>query len=136
MQIAVWSSYFFDLPPEEMVKVLNTHGWSCCDFSNEHASQLLNRGDPEKTGLEFKAFADDLGFSFPQGHLELFADIAQPIDTPEQAQAIDSLKKWLDLFSALGIKVGVLHPGGNKLKKEGKLDNNKRYIVFSGGGLD
>jgi len=72
---------------------------------------LLKRGSPAKTGAALKRFADDLGFSFPQGHLYLQVDIAHP-DLARRARNIDDLKRWLELFAALDIRAAVLHPGG------------------------
>ncbi len=70
-------------------------------------------------GSEFKAFAADLGFSFPQAHFDLGADIAQPESSAERQQMLDHMKRWCDFFAAVGVEAGVLHPGGERLWKEG-----------------
>ena len=70
--------------------------------------------------------------SFPQGHFYLCtkghrpedqtgrreADIA-PADDADFTQAMDDMKRWLDLFNALGVKAGVLHVGGKALQAAG-----------------
>ena len=107
LNASVWSSYYVEMSPEDMVKEFLDAGFTATEFSDEHGLMLLSRGDPEKEGLKLKKYAEDLGFSFPQGHLLLRVDV---------------LKPWLDLFMALGIKSGVLHAaGGDDLSPEARF---------------
>lgn len=118
MRISMWSSYLYELSPEEMVLTFTQHGWECTELSTEHGWELLDRGDPAEVGRDFRKFAEDQGFSFPQGHFYLRADIAHP-DEKKRAEIMDDLKKWCDLFADLDIKAGVLHPGGSGLRAKG-----------------
>ncbi len=118
MRLSMWSSYLYELSPEEMVQTFLQHGWECTELSTEHGWQLLDRGDPVRVGEEFRKFAEDQGFTFPQGHFYLKADIAHP-DEKERAEIMDDLKRWCKLFAALDIKAGVLHPGGRGLRAMG-----------------
>jgi sugar phosphate isomerase/epimerase len=115
MRPSIWSSYLIELSPEEMVTQFAAKGWECSELSDEHGAVLLQRGDPAKVGRALRLFAQEHGFSFPQGHLWLMADIAGP----DQPAVLDQLKRWLDLFLALGIRAGVLHPGGHTLLQQG-----------------
>ena len=108
MKTSVWSSYFCTLSPEEMVSAFAAGGWTCSELSDEHASCLLDRGQADKTGRAFSAYAADHGVSFPQGHLWLRCDIAGY----DRQNTIDRLKTWLDLFLAVGVNAAVLHPAG------------------------
>jgi sugar phosphate isomerase/epimerase len=110
MKPSVWSSYFIDLSPEEMVKAFSSKRWVCSELSDEHAAMLLERGKPEVVGKQFKSFAYENNFSFPQGHLWLRCDI----EAPNQTEVVDKLKEWLELFHAVGIHNAVLHPGSTK----------------------
>lgn len=118
---SVWSSYYMDLSPEAMVDEFVKAGYSCTEFSDEHGAVLLDRAasipnGPEKVGLELKKYADNRGFSFPQGHLYLKAELCSD-------EAVDILKRWLDLFVALGIRAGVLHAaGGIELSPEVRFE--------------
>ncbi len=103
----VWSSYFVDLSPEAMVDEFVKAGYSCTEFSDEHGAVLLERaaGIPngaEKIGTEMKKYADERGFSFPQGHLYLKVDLCAD-------DAVEIMLPWLDLFVAMDIRAGVLH---------------------------
>lgn len=111
MKPSVWSSYFIDLSPEEMVMAFERKGWHFSELSDEHAEVLLQRGKPEIAGAAFKNFAEEHGLSFLQGHLKLRCDIAGE----NREETVDLLKRWLDLFNAVGVKNAVLHPGGYKL---------------------
>lgn len=119
MRISVWSSFLAELSPEDAVRRFVDHGFVVSELSSEHGWDLLRRGDPEAVGAEFKAFAADLGFSFPQAHFDLGADIAQPDGSAERQDALDNMKRWCDFFVALGVQAGVLHPGGEGLWKQG-----------------
>ena len=107
----MWTTYFIEYTPEKSVETLAAHGWKHTEIASEHGSALLERGDPAATGESFRQFAADLGFSIPQGHLWLGAEIA-PSDATEREKTIDLLKRWLDLYLALGVEAAVLHPGG------------------------
>ena len=113
MRLSMWSSYLFDLNPEEMVKTFSQRGWSYSELSEEHALMLLERGKTERVGAEFRTFAEGEGFSFPQGHLWMGVDIAAQEET-DRRFAIDNIKIWCDLFNAIGITASVLHPGGHR----------------------
>jgi len=118
MQISMWSSYLYELSPEDMVRTFVQHGWNCTELSTEHGWTLLDRGDPVKVGEEFRKFAENQGFSFPQGHFYLTADIAHP-DEKKRTEIMADLKRWCELFAALNITAGVLHPGGGGLRALG-----------------
>ena len=111
MNKSMWTSYLVELAPEEAVELFAESGWTHLELSTEHGAALLERGDPAATGERFRQFCADLGVSLPQGHFKLSADIARP-DPAERRQELDELKRWIDLFAALGIEAGVLHPGG------------------------
>ncbi len=110
MHKSVWTNYFHDLSPEEGIRLFAGKGWRLLELGNEQAADLLGRGEPETTAAEFLRFCDDLGVCLPQGHLKLRANIALP-PGPERDAELNELKRWLDLFAALGITYGVLHPG-------------------------
>ncbi len=115
MQPGMWTSYLYESSPEDMVVRFSEKGWLHLELSDEHGSELLGRGAPDSVGLKYRAFAEDHGVCFPQGHLWLKFDI-----TAKGASAsLDDLKPWLDLFNALGIRAGVLHPGGKALQDRG-----------------
>ena len=115
MIASVWSSYFYEMQPEQMVDAFTGKGWFFSELSDEHAAVLLGRGQPEKIGRQFRRYAADRGLSFPQGHLWLHSDIAGA----NQAATLDNLKKWIDLFQAVGVKAAVLHPGGQEMMAAG-----------------
>ncbi len=111
MDKSMWTSYFHDLSPEEAVRLFAGAGWTHLEFSNEHSAALLARGEPAEVGAEFLRFCAGLGVRLPQGHLKLSATIALPPGPAREAELAE-LRRWLDLFAALEIRAGVLHPGG------------------------
>ena len=111
-KLAMWTSFLIDLTPEEALEELAQAGWRHAELSDEHGHALLGRGDPERVGRAFRRFAGDCGVAVEQGHLWLVVDIA-PADEAARRQAVDGLKRWLDLYRAIGIPAAVLHPGGS-----------------------
>ena len=97
MKLSMWSSYYHDIQPEDMVVELEKHGYEYSELSDEHSMLLLDRGDPFQAGAEFKAFADAHHVIFSQGHLKLSARLCE-------AEGRKILKKQLDLFQAVGVK--------------------------------
>lgn len=115
-RISMWTNYFIDSRPEEMVELFASKGWFELEFSDEHGHELLARGgDAANVGKAFRAWAQGKGVSFPQGHLWLTADLC----AQDGGKTLDKLKSWLDLYVALRVKAAVLHPGGHTLAKEG-----------------
>lgn len=107
MKLSMWSSYYMDLSPEDAILQLEENGYSYCELSDEHAAVLLSRGDAVETGKTFEAFCKAHHVSVLQGHLFLslrLCDESQPV--------VEILKKWLDLFCAIGIQQAVLHCDG------------------------
>lgn len=105
---SIWSSYYQDQTPEEMVDRFADAGWCATEFSDEHGAVLLERAkergvSPSVVGEELRCYAESKGVTFPQGHLllgvDLCADNAEELLTP-----------WLELFVSLGIRAAVLHP--------------------------
>jgi len=103
----MWSAFLAEQDTETMVRTFAAKGWHALELSSEHSEALLARGDPQRTGDALRRHAADLGVSFPQGHLSLAADIVGA----DAAHWVETLKRWLDLYVALGIRAAVLHPG-------------------------
>jgi sugar phosphate isomerase/epimerase len=124
--------YLRELNPRQTVRLFAKHGWHCLELSECHAHDLAVQGDSAQADEAFKQFAADHGVSFRQGHLpvvwysdnnrgkgrETYFDTA-PASDQACAQALDTIKRWLDLFGALGIQAAVLHLGGYTLRDAG-----------------
>ena len=103
MKTSMWSSYFMDLSPEDAILELKKNGYYYTELSDEHAAMLMKRGDPVEVGKAFGEFARANGVGVLQGHLSLSFTIC------DGGKSIELVKKWLDLFDAIGITSAVLH---------------------------
>ncbi|MFH0964325.1 MAG: sugar phosphate isomerase/epimerase [Planctomycetota bacterium] len=127
MKLAMWTGYLWELNPEESVREFAARGWKWLELSEEHAHELLRRGDPTKTGEALRKFAADRGVRIAQGHFIMTRDGAPGVDIVEQACAdeklfheqLERLARWVELFAATGIEAGVYHAGGKELRKLG-----------------
>ena len=127
MKLSVWSSYYFDLSPEDALCELKSHGFDCCEISFEHAYKLMERGNLKKAGAEFAKFASELGVDISQGHLSYEAKLCKP-------EGMEFLKKQIDLFLAMGVKTAVLHCDSlawrenEEISTEDKIKENEKAL--------
>lgn len=123
MKLSVWSSYYIDISPEEMVLEFEKYGFRDCELSDEHSLALMKRGAPAVVGAEFRNFAEAHGMDFSQGHLLLSARICEE-------ESRNEVLRQLDLFRAVGVKNAVLHcqSGINGLSFEEIFDHNVQAI--------
>ena len=125
MNLSIWSSYYMDLSPEDMVCEYEKSGILYSELSDEHAYVLLQRGNAKEVGKQFKKFADEHHVKFPQGHLWLNCKICQS----DRTFVIDTLKTWLDLFGAIGIKRAVLHCDGESFSTNTSADEKYKANI-------
>lgn len=108
MNVSMWSSFFYEMNPEDAVRELKKCGFNSAELSSEHAEMLLQRGEAAVEGAGFKSFCQSENFSTPQGHFSQDGNLAAEDET-EAAKVVELLKKWCDLFEAAGVRYGVLH---------------------------
>ena len=128
MEPSISSSFLREWDPHAMVACFAEHGWRAVELHDTHGRQLIESGDPFTVGQRFRAYAGDQGVAFLQGHLaagkvgrngeSVWFDIA-PADEIAFAQAMDEMRRWVDLFAGLGVSAGVLHVGGALLQLSG-----------------
>ncbi len=120
LDCSIWSQYFSTLSPKETVTKFLEGGFNCTELSDEDGTYLLEHGPAAIT--EFRRFADENGFRFPQGHLLLRVDLCSD-------NAVDVLKEWLDMFLELGIRSSVLHAsGGNGLTEDQRFSKHIKAL--------
>jgi sugar phosphate isomerase/epimerase len=104
MKKSVWSGWFINETPEEMIMLFEKVGYHYCELSYEHGEMLIERNqDFIEEGKAFGVFSKAHGITIPQGHIPLRFNICQ---NPEDLQEV---KRYLDLYEAIGIKYCVLH---------------------------
>ena len=118
MEVSMWTSFLAGITesPEETIEILGREGWPQAELCSSHAQVLLERGDPEKVGAEYARMAKSNGVGVTQGHLWLQSDI---VELDRAGKLDEQMTPWLDLFLAVGIRSGVLHPGGDVLIANG-----------------
>lgn len=112
MKISVWSSYYYDLSPEDMVLEFKAHGFNATELSDEHSRELLKRGNATEVGKAFAKFISEQNFEISQGHLFLGEKLCD-------AEGRKKIKEQIDLFLAIGIKNAVLHCDAHSFKGMG-----------------
>lgn len=117
LPVSVWMGYFSDLTAEQTVDALTAAGFYNTEFSINQVENVLTReGTPQQIGLRLGDYAREKGMNIPQGHLSY----KQGLCTKE---AVDSLKRELDLFLGIGIRNAVIHAnGGGALSEEERFE--------------
>ena len=127
MKLSVWSSYYYELSPEDALRNFKAHGFDFCEISFEHAYVLMERGNIREEGEKFKKFAAELGVDISQGHLSYEAKLCK-------SEGMEFLKKQIDLFQAMGVKNAVLHCDSlawrenGEVSKEEQIEENTRAL--------
>lgn len=104
MELSIWSSFYGELSPEDALARLKENGIPAAELSDEHGLALLQRSDDvQATGRAFGEYARSIGMQLTQGHLWLKCRL---VSNPE---AVGIIKRWIDLYEAIGIKNMVLH---------------------------
>lgn len=113
--VSVWIDYFKEMSVEDAIEELSRAGFSYGELSIEHLKVLMERPNPASTGTALKKFAEEKGYSIPQGHLSFAGGLVDD-------GALERLKPELDLFAAAGIQKAILHTNGGK-----DLSDEERY---------
>ncbi len=121
-----------ELLPRDMVRCFRKHGWHTLELGEEHAHDLLKEGDALKVGDAFRRFALEHNVAFPQAHFIMDTTGFRPEDAPlrrkfdlapadqsDFERAMETMRRWIDLFNALDVRAGVLHVGGIPLIEAG-----------------
>ena len=101
---SVWSGYYSDLSFEDAVLEFKRNGVMALELANEHAEELLRRGENIiEIAKQARAFLDKEGVTVTQGHLPFkFGIVAEKQELP-------NLLRYIDMFEAMGITEMVLH---------------------------
>jgi len=135
MEPSVWSFYFKELDTAQSIQAFQKCGYNISELGDEHGFQLLEMGSPAKIGAYVRGMCDATGFSFPQGHLWLAANVCGE----DRDNTIDRLKTWLEMYMEIGIPRGVLHGGRNPEKSPEenhalRVDALRKLTDFIGDG--
>ena len=121
-RLSIWSQYYFDLTPEEVVDEFIKNGIYCSELADEHGAALFARShDIIGTGKKYAQYLKERNFEMSQGHLWLNCKMVS------DASALVILYKWIDMYEAIGIKNMVLHCDSlinTDLSIQEKLDRN------------
>ena len=121
-KLSIWSQYYHDMKIEDAVLEFKKNGIFCSELSDEHGEELLLRGeDYVATGKKLSEFLREQNFEISQGHLWL------KIRLVSDAEAVEKLCRWIDMYEAIGIKNMVLHceqMNKTELSKEEKIEKN------------
>ncbi len=101
---SISSKFFSDQDIYKMPKSFLEAGFSASEINQVHFNPFM-RGEAD--AKEYRKYIDDLGFSFPQGHLVFMNE--GNITSIDNEYAIGNLKRNLDIFHTLGVKCAVIH---------------------------
>lgn len=125
-KLSIWSQYYHDMKIEDAVLEFKKNGIFCSELSDEHGEELLLRGeDYVATGKKLSEFLREQNFEISQGHLWL------KIRLVSDAEAVEKLCRWIDMYEAIGIKNMVIHceqMRDSELSKQEKIIKNAEKL--------
>jgi sugar phosphate isomerase/epimerase len=107
----IWTDFYGDLDPEAALRHLAGVGWREVELATEHMEAMLTDANPQSRLKSLRKVAQGEGVTMWQAHLLLGLDLASA-DPTQYAENLDTARRWLDGFQALGIPNIVIHPGG------------------------
>lgn len=113
MKLAVWTSILVELEPADAVAYLAEQGWDALELSTEHIVMIDEAADPDTAADDVREVLEDSGCVMPQVHLLISANICAA-DPARSARDLATLKRHMELSSRMGVRIGVIHPGGEQ----------------------
>lgn len=127
VRLSIWTSFYFDLTPENAIVHCAKLGWKDLEISAEHGEMATN-GDDWKEQLGYlRKLCEKNGVTLWQMHAPLNLDVADP-DPQKRSKDIDTVVKWIQYSYELNVPHLVIHPGGNKGAKTDE-EEAKMYIL-------
>ena len=122
--ISVWSGYYKDLRPDQVMDTFRAAGFYHMEWSQRHTEMMLAlENDPIKQGKQVAQWAKERDFTIPQGHLTFKGGLCDDA-------RFEQVKREVDLFQSIGITNAVLHAnGGDDLPHEERYDRWVHYIT-------
>lgn len=113
MKLAIWTAILVELEPADAVMRLAAQGWDAVELSTEHIVAIEQAGDPQAAADEVREALAGADCEMPQVHLMISANVASA-DEQRRASDIATVRRQLELSARMGIRHGVIHPGGDR----------------------
>ena len=113
MKVAIWTAILVEFEPAKAVGSLAAQGWDALELSTEHIVMLDEAPDPVAAADEVREALDGSACVMPQVHLMISANVAAA-DVKRRARDIATVGRQIELSARMGIRHGVIHPGGDR----------------------
>jgi sugar phosphate isomerase/epimerase len=113
MKLSIWTAILVELDPVEAVTRLAEQGWEALELSTEHIEAIEDAGRPEEVADGVADALERTGCTMPQVHLEIHANVACA-DERARTEDMRTVRRHVELSSRMGIRIGVIHPGGDQ----------------------
>ena len=131
MTVSIWTAILVELDPVEVVTRLAAQGWEGLELSTEHIVMVDEADDPAATADAVREALDGTGCVMPQVHLLISANICAA-DPAKRAEHIATVRRHIALSARMGIRAGVIHPGGEQPASfaEERAERDRRVASF------
>ena len=113
MKLSMWTSILVELTPADACAALAKQGWEGLELSTEHIVAIDDAPDPQAAADEVRAVVDASPAEMPQVHLLISANVVA-VDDEQRARDMATVKRHVALSASMGVRVGVIHPGGER----------------------
>ena len=109
---SMWSSIYHELSPEDAVRRIAGMGFPGIELSTEHLIVLREDDRAAHRVPSFAQLVSELGLEMSQAHITISVDVASADEARRRADQA-TVERDIQVLCALGIRNGVLHPGGH-----------------------
>lgn len=121
MQIGIWTSFYIDLSPENVLLHFAELGWRDLEVSAEHGRMATQDATWRERLKDLRKLCEHNEIKLWQMHTPLELDVANP-DPKRRENDINIAAKWAEYAHELRLPHLVIHPGG---KQRAETDNEK-----------
>jgi len=124
MLAGIWTSFYFDLTPEEALRRCSILGCRNLEMSAEHGKMVIQDSNWKEKLKELRKLCEKESIVLWQMHSPLELDVADP-DPKKREMDMQTVIRWIEFSRELGIPHLVIHPGG---KQRAKTEEEKKQI--------
>ena len=125
MRTGIWTSFYFDLSPEDAFLRFADLGCKDLEVSAEHGKMATQDATWKERLRSLRKLCEENGITLWQMHAPLELDVADS-NIQRREEDVSTAMQWVEYAHELGIPYLVIHPGG---RQGAESDNEKKEII-------
>jgi sugar phosphate isomerase/epimerase len=122
----IWTSFYFDLPPEDAFRRFAILGFRDLEVSAEHGKMATQDSNWKERLKGLRKLCEKEDITLWQMHAPLELDVADQ-DPKKREADLQTVVRWIEYSYGLGIPHLVIHPGG---RQKANTEEEKKQILM------